>query len=313
MALDKYRLRARAYSPTALEDLAACPYRFALRSIYKLRPAEHAAEPQRMDPVVRGQLFHQVQTEFLRELKAAGELPVREVTSAVEQRLSGTLDRLAAALAERLAPAIPGVWAAEVARMRIDLGGWLRQMAADTDWTPLHMEWSFGLPDTAGRDPESRSEAVEVLEGYKLSGSVDLIEQDSTGVLRSVDFKTGAPPQPAPESIGKGEVLQPLLYSLAMEQAFGQKTAGGRLSYATLRQNYRTIDVPLNEFARSRARTVLAAIDGALERGFLPAAPREKACEHCDYHEVCGPYEEERTRRKPRPDLKELLEIRRIK
>ena len=313
LALDPYRLRKRAYSPTALEHLAACPYRFALRSIYGLRPAEHGAEPQRMDPDVRGRLFHAVQTEFLRELQAAGELPLKGVTAALEQRLNAVLDRISAALADRLSPALPGVWAAERERLRIDLAGWLRQMVAEPGWTPLHMEWAFGLPDPAGRDPASRTESVEILEGFRLAGSVDLIERHSSGLMRPVDFKTGAPPQPAPECIGKGEVLQPLLYSLAIEQAFGQKTLCGRLSYATLRQNYRTIDIPLNEIARSRARLVLTAIDGMLERGFLPAAPRDKACEECDYGDVCGPYEEERTRRKPRPDLQELLDIRRTK
>jgi len=30
----------------------------------------------------------------------------------------------------------------------------------------------------------------------------------------------------------------------------------------------------------------------------LPAAPREGACEHCDYLPICGPYEEERVARR---------------
>ena len=37
----------------------------------------------------------------------------------------------------------------------------------------------------------------------------------------------------------------------------------------------------------------------ALEAPFLPAAPGEGKCRWCDYRDVCGPYEELRSRRKP--------------
>ena len=41
-----------------------------------------------------------------------------------------------------------------------------------------------------------------------------------------------------------------------------------------------------------------------MARGFLPAAPRKKGCEHCEYLPVCGPYEEERVKEKSQPELK---------
>ena len=48
-ALTPYRLSQRAWSPSVLQQYARCPYRFALRGIYGLRPAERAAGIQRMD------------------------------------------------------------------------------------------------------------------------------------------------------------------------------------------------------------------------------------------------------------------------
>jgi hypothetical protein len=39
---------------------------------------------------------------------------------------------------------------------------------------------------------------------------------------------------------------------------------------------------------------VLAVIDRALAAGFLPAAPRPRACGICDFTDVCGPHEETR-------------------
>jgi hypothetical protein len=45
---------------------------------------------------------------------------------------------------------------------------------------------------------------------------------------------------------------------------------------------------------------VLEAIDYAVGNGLLPANPREDACQYCDYRPICGPYEEQRVKRKPK-------------
>ncbi len=56
-----------------------------------------------------------------------------------------------------------------------------------------------------------------------------------------------------------------------------------------------------------------AALGEALDRGFLPAAPNKDACRFCDYRPVCGPWEEERTRRKKdRGDLHLLKTLRNL-
>jgi CRISPR/Cas system-associated exonuclease Cas4 (RecB family) len=182
--------------------------------------------------------------------------------------------------------------------MRADLRGWLQQAAASSDWSPAHAEFEFDLR----LEPE----------GVCLRGAIDLVERHHGGALRVVDHKTGAMPKDPPQIVGKGEVLQPVLYAMAAEQALGEGVIGGRLAYATLRQNFRTVDIPLNDFARQRAGEVLRAIDGAIRGGFLPAAPRAEACRHCDYLPVCGPYEEERVGRKSQAELRSLKEVRRL-
>jgi hypothetical protein len=58
---------------------------------------------------------------------------------------------------------------------------------------------------------------------------------------------------------------------------------------------------------------VAAAIGEGLERGFLPAFPAKDACRWCDYRPVCGPWEEERTRRKrDRGELDALKTVRNL-
>ena len=310
-ALAPYLLSKHAWSPSVLQQYARCPYRFALRGIYGLRPAEEPMGIQRMDPATRGEIYHAVQFELLRDLAKNALLPVtRDTLGAALDRLDAVLHQVAQRFEADLAPAIPQIWRAELQAMRADLRGWLQQRAAlEPDWTPQFYELSFGLKDPAGRDPRSRTEPIEV-DGALLQGSIDMVERHGSGVLRVVDHKTGRVPEPRPEMVGGGEVLQPALYAMAAEKMLGEPVAFGRLHYSTIAQNYTTVDIALNEWTRRRAAQVLHAIDGAMRDGFLPAAPRKDGCKRCEYLPVCGPYEEERVGEKSQPELKALKELR---
>lgn len=312
-ALKPYLLSARSWSPSALQQYARCPYRFALHGIFGLRPAERPAGVQRMDPATRGRIFHEVQFELLRDLSGAGLLPVTGANLAQAlERLAAVMQNVAERQEAELAPAIPQIWRSEVQSMHADLRGWLQQKAAlEADWTPQFYELSFGLADPAGRDPRSRKEAVEIDGGIRLRGSIDLVERHPSGVLRVVDHKTGRIPEPRPEIVGQGEILQPMLYALAAERMLGAPVSFGRLFYSTIVQNYAVVDVPVNDWTRRRAAHVLQIIGDAVSNGFLPAAPRKDGCKGCDYLPVCGPYEEERAaKHKSQAELKELKELR---
>jgi RecB family exonuclease len=311
-ALKPYRLTERPWSPSLLQQYARCPYRFALRGIFDLRPADRPTGIQRMDPADRGNLYHAVQFELLRDLAAAGLVPVTGANlAAALERLDAVLQEEAARAERDLAPAIPQIWRAEVQSIRADLRGWLQQKALlEADWTPEFHELSFGLKSLAGRDPRSRKEAVTVSGGYQLQGSIDLVERHASGVVRVVDHKTGRIPEPRPETVGRGELLQPTLYALAAEEILGEPVATGRLYYSTIAQNYTAIDVPLHDWTRRRAQHVLEVINQAIVNGALPAAPREDGCKNCEYLPVCGPYEEERVKEKSQAELKGLKELR---
>src|SRR5262249_30913677 len=144
-------------------------------------------------------------------------------------------------------------------------------------------ELSFGLRDPLGHDPRSRPEPVELEGGFLLKGSIDLVERHPSGAVRVVDHKTGRVPEPRPEIVGGGEVMQPPLYALAAERILGEPVEMGRLYYSTIAQNYQAIDVPLHNWARARAMQSLRVIDDAIASGFLPAAPRKDGCRRCDY------------------------------
>ncbi|HKA00413.1 MAG TPA: PD-(D/E)XK nuclease family protein [Candidatus Solibacter sp.] len=294
-----YTLKERAWSPSVLQQYARCPYRFALHGIFGLRPAERATAIQCMDPVTRGLIYHEVQYQLLREPE-----PDLEV-------LAQIVESVALEWEEKLAPAIPQVWRSEVASLHADLRGWWQER--DTSWSAEFCELSFGLKDPTGRDPRSRREEVAVCGGYKMRGAIDLVERHRSGALRVVDHKTGRMPDPRPEFFGKGEVLQPMLYALAAEQMLGESVGVGRLHYATIAQNFRTVDVPVNGWTKNQTQQVLQTIDTAIADGRLPAAPREDACKGCEYLPVCGPYEEDRVKLKPTVELDALRELRKRK
>jgi len=67
VALRKYRLTERAWSASALQQFARCPYRFLLNGIHGLEPVEEAEALERMDALVRGRLYHRVLFHLFRD------------------------------------------------------------------------------------------------------------------------------------------------------------------------------------------------------------------------------------------------------
>ncbi len=305
------RLRARPYSLSALQKFASCPYQFLLSAIHRLEPSEEPEPLQRLDPLTRGALFHEAQAEFFRALQRDGRLPLAAAGLGAALAL---LDRIVAEVAgryrEALAPAIARVWADEIADIARDLRVWARRLPERPGWRPEYFEFSFGLSDS-GRDPRSVAEPVRLDEGYLLRGSVDLIEQkEGSDLLRVTDHKTGRNRTTWRTIVGGGGALQPVLYSLAVEKALGARVESGRLFYCTAAGGFTDHEIPMDASSRRAGLEVLEIVDRAIELGFLPAAPAERACVWCDFRTVCGPDEERRTGTKAADRLGDLRALR---
>jgi ATP-dependent helicase/nuclease subunit B len=312
------RLAARSYSPSALQHFAACPYRFLLHAIHKLRPREEKIALERMDPLTRGALFHEAQFRLFRELQSAQLLPIdRRNAARIIEIADGVLDRVAAENEEKLAPAIPRVWRSEIEDLRLDLRGWIQQAAGDSEgWLPTHFEFGFGgasMREGELRDAQSTAAEAVLDSGVRLRGAIDLIEKHTVrGTLRITDHKTGKPPRELPKYVGGGALLQPLAYAMAAESLLGASAEVSRLSYCTQRGGYQEIRFDVTPGHRAFFTHAMSLIDGEIDRGFLPAAPQTGACGMCDYLPVCGPNEERRTARKRREPLEALQDLRNI-
>ncbi len=340
-ALAQHALRARSFSPTALQQYALCPYKFFLHAVWKLQPRDEPEAIEELDPLQRGSLVHAVQFELLSELRDAGLLPVTPARlDAAWAHLDGVLEKVAARFADDLAPAIERVWRDGVSSVRADLREWLRRASVDdSGFVPWRFELSFGLPADRDADPASQASPVSLDAGLCLRGSIDLVERagasraqraqasrsepeasedhqvgerSPSGLrLRVTDHKTGKERFKEGGVIDGGRTLQPVLYALALERLFPDaEVESGRLYYCTAAGNFEERTVALDAAARAAAEAVAVAVGAALDEPFLPAAPDKDACRWCDYRPVCGPYEEQRVARKYPPPLAPLLELR---
>ncbi len=312
-ALDRHRLAARSYSLTALQRFAACPYQFLLSAIYRLETADQSHPLQRLDPLTKGSIVHRMQAVFFGEMQRRGGLPVTEdAVDAALVTLAASVERVADEYREKLVPAIDRVWRDEIAAIARDLRGWVRQIAREGHaWTPRYFELAFGLPMDDQRDPRSVPKPVQIEGRFTLRGSVDLVEEGAGGSeLRVTDHKTGKNRTTPALVIGGGSVLQPVLYSLVVEQITRRPVVESRLSFCTTAGGFSEKVVPLTPENRRCGIEALEIIDRALEVGMLAAAPAEGACTWCDFRPVCGPNEEERVERKPKDRLRDLAELR---
>jgi CRISPR/Cas system-associated exonuclease Cas4 (RecB family) len=312
-ALVAARLGARLYSASALQKFAACPYQFFLSAICRLEPRPEVAPVVELDPATRGHLFHRVQADAMRALAAEGRLPLdADALDAARATLDRTLDGVAEQYREELAPAIQRVWQDEVESMRADLRMWLEQTAAThADWQPIAFELAFGLRRDPANDPRSVETEVVLPEAYRLRGIVDLVEQRrGASDLRVTDYKTGRDYTKRNLVVGGGEMLQPVIYGLAVEHLLGARVVESRLYYCTRAGGFSERRVPLTGEARGRGVEVLGLVDRAIAAGFLPPAPRARACGICDFRDVCGPHEEIRVKLKDQARLEELRALR---
>lgn len=221
--------------------------------------------------------------------------------------LDACLDKAARDHEERVLPTVSSVFWDEIQRMRVEMHAWLAQVVDERNsLEPIRYDLSFGLPAHEHEDPRSIAGAALLDGGFLLHGAIDVVERHVvTGQCRVTDIKTGTSFTRPGMVIGGGEVLQPVLYALALEAVWNEPVADARLSFCTQRGGNTEHVIALDGSARARAKRVLELVDEAIEKGFFPAAPRENACDNCGYRIVCGPHEQRRAARKDESTLDE--------
>ena len=144
----QHGLGVRSYSPTALQNYAACPYKFFLQAVHKLAPREISEAIDELDPLQRGSLIHQIQFELFERLKKANLLPIsRQNLERAGKTLDYVIEEVARQIYSDLAPAIDRVWDDGIDSIRVDLREWLQSggvVSRHFDNLDAILEFDFG-------------------------------------------------------------------------------------------------------------------------------------------------------------------------
>jgi ATP-dependent helicase/DNAse subunit B len=276
-------------SASRFATFARCGFLYLLEHVLRLEPALEPEERKRLDPLERGSAFHETAEKFLRELRDAGRLPVRD-DDLNRARILALADQCLDELVAKSPPRFTVLWQKERARFHQGMLAWLtREAQQSSRSTPLHFEVSFGPSrDRAPGEPHSDEPLVIDLgdgRALRVSGKIDRIDRKPDGTLVLRDYKTGKAPRDDGGLFRGGRQLQIPFYLLAAEKLLpGSVVTEAFLDYV---DGGRQVSLDPVALKGEGFRALLRGLVDAIATGTFVQEPT--ACEWCDFKAVCGP------------------------
>ncbi len=236
---------------------------------------------QRLDPLTRGSMFHEVQAAFFRALHAGTAAAADAGGRAA--RAAGAGDG-AQTSPRRLQGAAGAGHRARVARRDCRASAATCACGSAScrsrrPWTPEYFEFSFGLADE-GRDERSQRDPVLIDGRFILRGSVDLIEtREGSPELRITDHKTGRN-RTTPRTVigGGGDAAAGASTGSPSSRSSARPVREGRLFYCTTAGGFAEHPVPLSDVEPPRRA-----------RSARDHRPRHRARASCRRHPPSAP------------------------
>lgn len=297
----------KAFSPTALETYAVCPFRFYLSSVLGLKRTEEA--DLTLSASERGSIIHDILFRFYTEwMKSNSGAPGESDIPAAKDLILSITHEVTGEF-RRNTPA----WNAMLNELTGDTGfgkGIMERFIkeevsyADSGLVPSLFEASFGT----GRGGISSEPAVlRSLSGeiIRVRGFVDRIDETADGRFTITDYKTGS--HPKLKDIIDGKALQLPLYLRAYE-SFSDKRGVGGFYYTVKRKEvsrkaeiYDESESELfSSFKKSRSKDASFSdiIDSSvgyacsyaynIRKGIFSPASEAGICpDYCDFKFVC--------------------------
>lgn len=303
-AIDEW-LRSGFLSATGLERYAACPFRFFLERVLRVRPLDEPERLWRIDALTKGSLVHRVLERFITEQAA----PLAAATRAAhrEALLRIGAEECDGAEAAGLTGA-PLLWQADRREILEDLERWLdvELESADPALPHREVEVTFGMPARTLAPSALATEDPLIVRAagreIRLRGSVDRIDHGPGG-FRVIDYKTGAGRNlPKDNRLAAGQALQLPLYLRAAAVLLDADPAAGSASYVLVsrRGGFRSIRFEGAALAE-RADDVEAALGrivGGIAEGDFHPQPSDRNCRYCDFGDLCDVGRERQRERK---------------
>ena len=243
-------------SASRLATYARCGFQYLLQHVLRLEPALEPEERRRLDPLERGNLFHDVAERFLRERRDRGELPVRDT----EERASGCSELAEEALDGLVAGSPPRftlLWEREKRALPRDAavlagarGGRRREA------TPAHFELSFGLGRARDEAEPHHREPLEIDLGdgrtLRVSGQIDRIDRRARTASSCATTRPGERPADDGGVFRGGKQLQIPFYVLAAASS-SRRARSSRPSSTTWTAGGRSRSIPSSRQGRRSA------------------------------------------------------------
>jgi ATP-dependent helicase/nuclease subunit B len=288
------RVSGTAVSPTSLEDLAKCPFRYFLQRGLGLDPIEEA-EPDPdvwLDPRTRGSLLHDLYARVLRELRHRKEAPD---PARHGPWLRGLGEQALARHRQLVPPPTSEVFARESRAFLTDLDLFLRFESEERGREWMGFEVSFGAGSAEG-EPLARAEPITLDLGaglrFKLRGRIDRIDRLPDGSYEAMDYKTGLAflPGGLDATFAGGRQLQHALYALAAVELLRARDPAARVVGSYYFPTVRGGRERVVRAATSQARAghVLRELFDLLGAGAFVHTATEDDCRFCDFERACG-------------------------
>jgi RecB family exonuclease len=266
------------HSPSALEELARCPYRYFLGRVVRLDPPEEPEEALALSPAEMGEIAHDILRRLGRDVaegKGWGD------TSAAARR---TVDRFA----RENPTGLPGLFRIRCRGVERDvarLAAWERRREAERPgWRIDRVEEAFSLP------------AAPPLPA--LRGRIDRIDRGPAGEARVIDYKYRDPARGEipPDWIRHGLSHQVPGY-LAFAASLSPAPSAVSAALYFLRNDFGVEEAPAWDEIRGEWAAALAGWLSLAEAGAFPPLPHHRFssagraspryCDACPFRDHC--------------------------
>ncbi len=281
----------RIFSPSRLEMLARCPYRYFLNYVLEIQPIEKAeTDPTRwLDPLSYGALLHSLFHKFMQTLKARGERPDRDRHGILIQEL---LQKEIESKKETHPVEHEAAYRADVKRLSQAAQVFLAVESDQKNADPIGFEVSFGFGESGGLNsepPVTLALAEDV--ALRIRGRIDRVDRVEDNFV-IWDYKTGSMAQyDERDLLKRGTHLQWALYAYALNSILRQQNEPSRVQLSGYvfpgdrEHGRRLAETPP---APETLANVLRPLLKLVENGGFFHIQKSQECDYCIYNRVCS-------------------------
>lgn len=310
------RQSGRPISPTAIEELAKCPFRYFLKRGLRLEPSKDIERDPGawLDPLRRGSLLHEVFAAFLRDCR---ERRIKPDPTGDRARIQEIGEHALAAMRQQVPPPNEAVFAHEREEILADLQHFLAFTSGLQSREVVGIEVAFGRGALENRDPLAQEEPIVLHLGqdlqFSVHGRIDRIDRVSPHGYEVVDYKSGRrwPREKRLSRLAHGRQLQHALYALAATELLKKRDSAAQVVGAAYwfptGRGERDV-VPRKPEEWQALPGLISLLLSLLNDGVFPQTAISRECEWCDVAVACGPEPWRRAKMKRAEGTSRLLD-----